>query len=154
MKIIIDCIGDLWLVTVRLHVKFYLFLENIIFGNQSHSNHCSKTYILAHVLGYPFLHVSLIVRVSASPRVFHILFSKIWCLPTPKLVWEGKKEVISKSFLYFYPKSFFLGTFSYDPVSCFVSETLNLFLYAFNPFHQIFLSCAFLTWNSVFLPFY
>jgi hypothetical protein len=63
------------------------------------------------------------------------------------------KKVISKSFLYFYPKSFFLGIFSYDPVSCFVSGTLNLFLYAFKPFHQIFLSCAFLTWNPIFLSF-
>jgi hypothetical protein len=49
--------------------------------------------------------------LRASPRVFHILFSKIWCLSTPKLVWEEKKEIISKSFLYFYPKSFFSALF-------------------------------------------
>jgi hypothetical protein len=68
-----------------------------------------------------------------------------WSRAKRSLSIERKKEVISKSFLYFYPKSFFLGTFSYDPVSYFVSGTLNLFLYAFKPFHQIFLSYAFLT---------
>jgi hypothetical protein len=51
-------------------------------------------------------------HLRASPRVLHILFPKIWCLPTPKLVWGEKKEVIFKSFLYFYPKSFFSTLFS------------------------------------------
>jgi hypothetical protein len=30
--------------------------------------------------------------LRASPRVLHILFPKIWCLPTPNLVWGEKKK--------------------------------------------------------------
>jgi hypothetical protein len=44
-------------------------------------------------------------------------------------------ESISKSFLYFYPNSFFSVLFSHDPLSYFASGTLNLFLYAFKLFH-------------------
>jgi len=62
-----------------------------------------------------------------------------------KIGMRRKKEVISKSFLYFYPNICFLGTFSYDPVLNFVRGSLNLFLYTFKPFHRIFLSYVFLT---------
>jgi len=66
---------------------------------------------------------------------------------------ERKKEVVFKSFLYFH-SNFFLGTFFYNPDLCFISGTLNLFLYAFKLFHQIFFHCVFLTWNHDFLPAY
>jgi hypothetical protein len=64
-----------------------------------------------------------------------------------------KKKVIFKSFIYFYPKSFFSALFpttrshGLNPESriCFCTR-LNL--------PQIFLSCAFLTWIPVFLSFY
>ena len=89
--------------------------------------------------------------VRASPRDLYILFPKYGVCQLLDY-YEEEKKVISKSFLYsilFFSRHFLLRPL--DQVLYFVSAILNLFLYAFKPFHQIFLPYVFLTRNLSFL---
>jgi hypothetical protein len=45
------------------------------------------------------------VRRRASPTVWQILFPKSYCLPTPKIIWGEKKDLISNSLANFVSKN-------------------------------------------------
>jgi hypothetical protein len=49
--------------------------------------------------------ISLLTRTRASPTVWQILFPKSRCLPTPKIIWGGKKYLISNSLANFVSKN-------------------------------------------------
>jgi hypothetical protein len=46
---------------------------------------------------YPFAFHQKTNILRASPTVWQILFPKSRCLPTPKIIWGGKKDLISNS---------------------------------------------------------
>jgi hypothetical protein len=64
----------------------------------------SQSHPLSHFSSQPN-------RLRASLRVLHILFPKIWCLPTTKFVWGEKKKSSPRVSYIFIPKGFFSALF-------------------------------------------
>jgi hypothetical protein len=75
----------------------------------------------------------------------------IFCFP--KLVRGEKKEVISKSFLYFYSKSFFLGTFSTTRSHVLYQESWICFCMRLSPSTRSFSLALFLPGTLFFFLF-